>query len=35
MPDDAFMVVILDRQAMPEVSGVATYREEFSEVASD
>jgi hypothetical protein len=32
MPDDAFMVLILDRQAMTEVSGVATYRKEFSEV---
>jgi putative acetyltransferase len=32
MPDDAFMVLVLDGQATAGVSGVATYREEFSEV---
>jgi putative acetyltransferase len=33
VPDDAFMVLILDADAMATVSGVARYREEFNEVA--
>jgi putative acetyltransferase len=33
VPDAAFMVVVLDVHAMAGVSGVAKYREEFSEVA--
>jgi putative acetyltransferase len=33
VPDAAFMVVILDAHAMAGVSGVARYRDEFSEVA--
>ena len=33
VPDAAFMVAILDTQAMAGVSGVARYRDEFSEVA--
>jgi putative acetyltransferase len=33
MPDDAFMVLILDEHAMAGVSGVARYRAEFDEVA--
>ena len=33
MPDAAFMALILDRQAMVGVSGVARYRVEFDEVA--
>ena len=33
VPDAAFMVLVLDRQAMGEVSGVARYREEFNAVA--
>jgi len=32
MPDEAFMVLILDSFAMTTVSGVATYRKEFNEV---
>jgi putative acetyltransferase len=32
VPDEAFMVAILDPQAMAGVSGVATYRDEFSDV---
>jgi putative acetyltransferase len=32
VPDAAFMVLVLDERAMAGVSGVATYREEFSEV---
>ncbi|MHC4626683.1 MAG: GNAT family N-acetyltransferase [Planctomycetota bacterium] len=31
VPDDAFMVVMLDREAMEGVSGVARYRDEFDE----
>ena len=34
VPDAAFMVLVLDEHAMAGVSGVATYREEFSEVVS-
>jgi putative acetyltransferase len=33
VPDAAFMVLVLDVNAMAGVSGVAKYREEFSEVA--
>jgi putative acetyltransferase len=33
VPDEAFMVVILNAEAMREVSGVARYRPEFDEVA--
>ena len=33
IPDEAFMVVILDAHAMAGVSGVAAYRDEFNEVA--
>ena len=33
IPDAAFMVLILDANAMTGVSGVARYREEFDEVA--
>jgi putative acetyltransferase len=32
MPDEAFMVVVLDVHAMAGLSGVAQYREEFNEV---
>ena len=32
MPDDAFMVLVLDPPAMTGVSGVARYRDEFNEV---
>ena len=32
VPDEAFMTRILDPGAMAGVSGVATYRPEFSEV---
>ena len=32
VPDDAFMVLILDARAMTGVSGVATYRREFHEM---
>lgn len=33
IPHAAFLVLVLDRHAMAGVSGVAKYREEFSEVA--
>jgi putative acetyltransferase len=33
IPDAAFMVLILDTNAMTGVSGVARYRDEFDEVA--
>lgn len=33
MPDAAFMVLVLDAPVMSGVSGVATYREEFNQVA--
>jgi putative acetyltransferase len=33
VPDAAFMVMILDANAMAGVSGVAKYRDEFNEVA--
>jgi predicted N-acetyltransferase YhbS len=33
MPDPAFMVLVLDGQAMAGVSGVARYRDEFNEDA--
>ena len=32
IPDGAFMVVVLDAQAMTGVSGVAKYRDEFNEL---
>jgi putative acetyltransferase len=32
VPDTAFMVLVLDERAMARVSGVAIYRDEFSEV---
>lgn len=32
VPDDAFMVLTLDEDRMQDVSGVATYRHEFSTV---
>jgi len=31
IPDDAFMVLMLDRTAMQNVSGIARYRDEFNE----
>ncbi len=31
VPDDAFMALILDESAMRDVSGIARYRDEFSE----
>ena len=31
IPDEAFMILILDRSAMKDVSGVARYRSEFDE----
>ncbi|MBN1546895.1 MAG: N-acetyltransferase [Syntrophaceae bacterium] len=31
IPDEAFMILILDRKAMGGVSGVARYRDEFDE----
>lgn len=33
VPDAAFMILILDANAMRDVSGIAKYREEFNEVA--
>ena len=33
VPDEAFMVLVFDADAMTGVSGVAKYREEFNEVA--
>jgi putative acetyltransferase len=33
MPDAAFMVLVLNASAMADVSGVATYRDEFDEFA--
>jgi putative acetyltransferase len=33
VPDTAFMVLVLDPEAMAGVSGVARYREEFNETA--
>jgi putative acetyltransferase len=33
MPDAAFMVLVLNARAMADVSGVATYRDEFNEFA--
>jgi putative acetyltransferase len=32
VPDDAFMVLILDHMGMAEVSGIARYRGKFDEV---
>ncbi len=31
VPDDAFMIMILDQDGFPEVSGIARYRDEFDE----
>jgi putative acetyltransferase len=31
VPDEAFMILILDEDAMKGVSGVARYRDEFDE----
>ena len=31
VPDEAFMVMILDKSVMADVSGVASYRDEFDE----
>ena len=31
VPDEAFMILILDRSAMKDISGVARYRSEFDE----
>ncbi len=31
VPDEAFMIMILDKEAMAGVSGVATYKKEFDE----
>lgn len=31
VPDEAFMILILDQNAMRNVSGVARYRDEFGE----
>jgi predicted N-acetyltransferase YhbS len=33
VPDAAFMVLVLDEQAMAGVSGLAKYKDEFNEVA--
>lgn len=33
VPDAAFMVLVLDRDAMAGIAGVARYRQEFDEVA--
>jgi putative acetyltransferase len=32
VPDDVFMLLVLDEQKMPGVSGLAKYRDEFSSV---
>jgi putative acetyltransferase len=32
IPDEAFMVLVLDARAMAGVSGVAKYRDEFDEL---
>ena len=31
VPDEAFMVVVFDKEALPEAGGIARYREEFGE----
>jgi putative acetyltransferase len=31
VPDEAFMIIILDKEIMKGVSGVAKYRDEFNE----
>jgi putative acetyltransferase len=31
IPDEAFMILVLDRSAMKDISGVAWYRSEFNE----
>ena len=35
VPDEAFMILILDREAMQGVSGVARYRNEFDEAVEE
>lgn len=35
VPDEAFMILILDREAMQGVSGVARYRKEFDEAMEE
>lgn len=32
MPDEAFMVAILDERTMKDISGIARYRDEFSQL---
>jgi predicted N-acetyltransferase YhbS len=32
MPDEAFMVVVLNEDTMRDVAGVASYRDEFNAV---
>jgi predicted N-acetyltransferase YhbS len=31
IPDEAFMVLVLDPRAMARITGVAMYRDEFNE----
>jgi putative acetyltransferase len=31
IPDEAFMIVVFDREAIPEAGGIARYRSEFDE----
>ena len=31
VPDDAFMILVMDHEAMQNVSGVATFRDEFND----
>ena len=31
VPDDAFMILVMDDNAMQDVSGIATFRDEFNE----
>jgi putative acetyltransferase len=35
VPDDAFMLLVLDEQKMEGVSGLAKYRDEFSSVVDN
>jgi putative acetyltransferase len=35
VPDEAFMIMILDQSAMKGVSGVARYRDEFDEAMQE
>ena len=32
VPDEAFMILVMDHEAMKNVSGVATFRDEFNDV---